>query len=65
MALTMIDPASSWFEVVELPTITQLMTRTVNGKEKVIKEDIFDKSSDQISQLVKKSGCVDTRDADI
>jgi len=22
MALTMIDPASSWFEVVELPTIT-------------------------------------------
>jgi hypothetical protein len=34
VALTMIDPASSWFEVVELPTITRSMTRTVNGKEK-------------------------------
>jgi hypothetical protein len=33
MALTMIDPASSWFEVVELPTIMQLMTKQVNGKE--------------------------------
>jgi hypothetical protein len=50
MALTMIDPASSWFEVVELSTITRLMTRTINGKENVIKEEIFDKSSDQISQ---------------
>ena len=35
MVLTMIYPASSWFEVVELPTITQFMTRMVNGKEKV------------------------------
>jgi len=54
MALTMIDPASSWFEVVELPTIAQLMTRMVNGKEKVFEEEIFDKSSDQISRLVNK-----------
>ncbi len=50
----MIDPTSSWFEVVELPTIIQLMTRMVNSKEKVIKEEIFDKSSDRISQLVNK-----------
>ncbi len=50
----MIDPTSSWFKVVELPTITRLMTRTVNGKEKVIEEEIFDKSSDQISRLVDK-----------
>jgi hypothetical protein len=49
MALTMINPASSWFEVVELPTIMQLMTKNVNGKERTIKEQIFDKSSDQIS----------------
>ncbi len=49
MALTMIDPTSSWFEVVELPTITWFMTRTVNGKEKLIEEEIFDKSSDRIS----------------
>jgi hypothetical protein len=46
MALTMIDPASSWFKVVELPTIMQLMTRKVNGKERTIEEQIFDKSSD-------------------
>jgi hypothetical protein len=32
MALTMIDPASSWFEVAELPTIMRLTTRKVNGK---------------------------------
>jgi hypothetical protein len=30
------------------------MTRTVNGKEKVIEEEIFDKSSDRISRLVNK-----------
>jgi hypothetical protein len=46
MALTIINPASSWFEVVELPTIMRLMTKKVNGKEKTIKEEIFDKSSD-------------------
>ncbi len=54
MALTMINPASSWFEVGELPTIMQLMTKKVNGKERTIKEEIFDKSSDQISWLVNK-----------
>jgi hypothetical protein len=54
MALTMIDPAPSWFKVVELPTIMQLMTKKVNNKERTIKEEIFDKSSDQISQLVNK-----------
>ncbi len=54
MALTMINPASSWFKVVELPTIMQLMTKKVDGKEKTIKEEIFDKSSDQISQLNNK-----------
>jgi hypothetical protein len=48
MALTMINPASSWFEVVELPTIMRLMTKKVNGKERTIKEEIFHKSSDQI-----------------
>ncbi len=30
------------------------MTRKVNGKERTIKEQIFDKSSDRISQLVNK-----------
>jgi hypothetical protein len=54
MALTMIDPASSWLKVVELPTITRVTTKKVNGKERTIEEEIFDKSSDQISQLVNK-----------
>jgi hypothetical protein len=55
MALTMIDLASSWFKVVELPTIMRLMTRKVNGKERTIEEQIFNKSSDQISRLVDKN----------
>jgi hypothetical protein len=46
IALTMIDPASSWFEVVELPTIMRSMTKKVNGKERTIEEEIFNKSSD-------------------
>jgi hypothetical protein len=31
MALIMIDPATSWFEVVELPLVHRLKTITVNG----------------------------------
>jgi hypothetical protein len=54
MALTMIDPASGWLEVVELPTITQVMTNKVIGKERTIEERIFDKSSDQMARLVNK-----------
>jgi len=50
MALTMIDPASSWFEIGELPTIYRLIAK----KERTIEEEIFDKSSDQIAQLVNK-----------
>ena len=54
MALNMINPAPSWFEVVDLPLIMQLTTKKVNGKERTIEEEILDKSSDQISQLVNK-----------
>ena len=60
MALTMINPASSWFEIVELPTIYRLITKKENSKERIIEEEIFDKSSDRIFWLVNKS-CVDTR----
>jgi hypothetical protein len=49
MALTMIDPASSWLEVVELPTITRVTTKKVNSKERTIEGEIFDKLSDQFS----------------
>jgi hypothetical protein len=51
MALTMIDPASSWFKIVGLPTIMRLMTKKVNGKERTIEVKIFDKSSDRISSI--------------
>jgi len=54
MALTMIDPASSWLKVVEFPMITRLTTKKVNGKERTFEEEIFDKSSDRISRLVNK-----------
>ena len=55
MALTMIDPASSWFEIVELPLIKRLETYSVNGKELLQAEDVFDKSSDRIAKLVNKT----------
>jgi hypothetical protein len=44
MALTMIDPATAWFEIVELPLVHQLKTIAVNGKESSIIEENFDKS---------------------
>ncbi len=43
------------FELVELPTISRLITKKENGKERTIEEKIFDKSSDQIAQLVDKA----------
>jgi hypothetical protein len=55
MALTMINPASSWFEITELPVITQLRRQTVNGKELLIADKIFDKTSDCIAKLVNKT----------
>jgi hypothetical protein len=41
MALTMINPTSSWFEIAELPVITQLHRKTVNGKELLIANKIL------------------------
>jgi hypothetical protein len=55
MALTMIDPATSWFKVVELPLVCRLKTMTVNGKESSIVEEIFDKTSERIARLVNKT----------
>ncbi len=42
MALTMIDPASSWFKIAELPVVEQVCWQTVNGKEILIADEIFD-----------------------
>jgi hypothetical protein len=55
MALTMINLATSWLEVVELPLVRQLKTMTVNGKESSIVEEIFDKTSERIAWLVNKT----------
>ncbi len=58
----MIDPATSWFEIVELPTVTKPMV-PIKGKGKIVAfnnftkvaEITFDKSSAQISNLVYKT----------
>jgi hypothetical protein len=55
MCLTMIDPASSWFEVVELPVVEHATTgRSVHNATKE-KDAYFDKSSAMISTLVDKT----------
>ncbi len=55
MTLTMIDPASSWFEIAELPVVQRLRQQTVNGKELLIADEIFDKTSELIAKLVNKT----------
>jgi hypothetical protein len=55
MALTMINPALSWLEIAELPVVEQLRQQTVNGKELLITDEIFDKTSERIAKLVNKT----------
>jgi hypothetical protein len=55
MALTMIDPASSWFKIAELPVVEQLRQQTINSKELLIADEIFDKTSECIAKLVNKT----------
>jgi hypothetical protein len=58
--LTMINPTTSWFEIVKLPTVAQETTVPPTGKGKKVTfdtntkvaEPYFDKSSAQISNLV-------------
>ena len=52
MCLTMIDPATGWFEIIELPTTEITYTR---DKQEDIVEVILDKSSACVSQLFNKS----------
>jgi hypothetical protein len=62
MCLTMIDPGTSWFEIVELSTVTKSTVPT-KGKENKVKFDnctkgadtTFDKSSAHIRNLVYKT----------
>jgi hypothetical protein len=63
MCLTMIDPTTSWFKIVELPTVNLEMAVPPAGKgEKVTMaknteeaDTTFDMSSAQISNLVYKT----------
>ena len=61
MCLTMIDPASSWFKIVELPVITEaiipLDTKGRKGTRTHEKPKLayFNKSSAMISNLVNKN----------
>ncbi len=62
MCLNMIDPATSWFKIAELPTVTILTVPTTGKGTKITcnnntkeSEMTFDKSSAQISNLVYKT----------
>ena len=52
MCLTMIDPATGWFEIIELPNIDIMYVRDL--KEEIV-EAIIDKLSACVSQLFNKS----------
>jgi hypothetical protein len=60
MCLTMIDPATSWFEIVKLPTVTEsTVPKAGKGKKATCTNytkvaETFDKTSAQISNLVYK-----------
>ncbi len=62
MCLTMIDPETSWFEIVELPSVNKATFPTLGKGKKATcnnytKDAVmtFDKSSVQISNLVYKT----------
>jgi hypothetical protein len=55
----MIDPATSWFDIVELPTVRMTVPKGGKGKKATcldytIDAEIFNKTSTQISNLVYK-----------
>lgn len=52
MCLTMIDLASSWFELVELPVVEKPVLD--KKAKKIVNKEIFDKTSWQIARLVNK-----------
>ncbi len=55
MALTMINHTSSWFKIAELLIVEQLRQHTVNSKELLIADKIFDKTSERIAKLINKT----------
>ncbi len=55
MALTMINPASSWFEIMDLSLIAHLRRQIFNSKDLLTVNGIFDKTLDCIAKLVNKT----------
>ncbi len=58
MCLTMIDPASSWFEIIELPVVELAPTsqsKTRAESDGKTKDAYFDKSLSMISTLVYRT----------
>ncbi len=55
MALTMINPTSSWLKIAELPVVKRLGRQTVNNKELLIADETFDKNSERIPKLINKT----------
>jgi hypothetical protein len=58
MCLTMINPTTSWFKIVELPTVAPPVgkgKKETFDKNTKLAEPYFDKSSSQISNLVYKT----------
>ncbi len=59
MCLTMIDPATSWFEIVGLPTVRVTVSKVGKGKKATCTDfmkdaEIFVKTSAQIRNLLYK-----------
>ena len=50
MCLTIIDPATGWFEMVELPIIIKKVTK----KGKTTEEVVIDKSSAEVARLFNR-----------
>lgn len=56
MCMTMIDPATGWFEVVELPTVAVYREfKSKTGKIEIVEDEILDRTSASISQLFNKT----------
>ncbi len=51
------DPTFSWFEIAELRVVTQLRRQTINGKELLIANKIFDKTNRSEFKLYFKYLC--------
>ena len=55
MCMTMIDPATGWFEVVELPTVVVYREYKKDREIKYVEDEILDRTSACISQLFNKT----------